>query len=316
MVMVFSDPRTLDHRPPQGHPERPERVAASLRHLERTGLLAQCAQGLVRPATRAELERVHTPSYLDSVSLFEEAEGGLIEADTWVGTGSNHAALLAAGASVEAVEAVVAGRASSAFALTRPPGHHARPGQAMGFCIYANAAVAAAHAVRHLDLSRVLVVDFDVHHGNGTQEIFYHDPSVFFFSAHRFPFYPGTGAANETGTGPGLGTTRNLPLAANTPRAEYRQAFEATLSEVADRFKPELVLISAGFDAHEEDPVGGLGLLEEDFDHLTHLILDVARVHARGRVVSLLEGGYNVSRLAGCVEVHLGRLISDEVKGS
>jgi acetoin utilization deacetylase AcuC-like enzyme len=178
----------------------------------------------------------------------------------------------------------------------------------MGFCLYGNVAVAAADAVHRIGMNRVLIVDFDVHHGNGTQEIFYDDPSVAFLSIHRYPFYPGTGAGDETGTGRGLGLTRNIPLPATVSRADYHGAFRAALEALADKVRPELVLISAGFDAHEEDPVGGLGLLEEDFDVLTRDIVEVAEAHAGGRVVSVLEGGYNVSRLAGCVEVHLRRL--------
>ena len=179
----------------------------------------------------------------------------------------------------------------------------------MGFCLYSGVAVAAADALARLGLSRILVVDWDVHHGNGTQEIFYDDPRVGFFSVHRHPFYPGTGSRDETGTGPGLGFTRNLPLAYGIGRADYLAAFRQDLSDFAERFRPELILISAGFDAHAADPVGSLGLEVEDFEVLTREILDLADVHAGGRVVSVLEGGYNVPILAGCVEAHLRILI-------
>jgi acetoin utilization deacetylase AcuC-like enzyme len=168
--------------------------------------------------------------------------------------------------------------------------------------------VGAAHAVAQFGLERVLIVDFDVHHGNGTQEIFYEDPHVAFFSIHRYPFYPGTGAKDETGTGAGLGMTKNVPLPFGTSRREYQAAYRAELESLADRVRPELVLVSAGFDAHAEDPVGSLGLETEDFEVLTREIVDVAETHAQGRIVSVLEGGYNVSRLAGCVEVHLREL--------
>lgn len=308
MVTLFTDPRMLDHVPPAGHPERPERLKAILRHLERTGLLASCPKGAIREATREELLRVHTPGYLKHLADFEAGGGGSIEEDTWLSSGSGLAARLAAGAAVEAVSAVVEGPGKRALCLVRPPGHHARPGEPMGFCLYGNVAVAAADAVRRLGMNRVLIVDFDVHHGNGTQEIFYEDPAVAFLSIHRFPFYPGTGAADETGTGRGLGLTKNIPLPAHVSRADYHAAFRAELESLADRVRPELVLISAGFDAHEEDPVGGLGLLEEDFEILTRDLINVAETHAEGRIVSVLEGGYNVSRLAGCVEVHLRSL--------
>ncbi|WP_406696544.1 histone deacetylase [Singulisphaera sp. Ch08] len=314
MVTLFTDPRMLDHVPPAGHPERPERLKAILRHLERTGLFATCPQGTIREATREELLRVHTPGYLKHLAEFEARGGGSIEQDTWLSSGSNHAALLAAGACLEAVSAVVEGPGKRALCLVRPPGHHARPDEAMGFCLYGNVAVAAADAIHRLGMHRVLIVDFDVHHGNGTQEMFYDDPSVAYLSIHRFPFYPGTGAADETGTGRGLGLTRNIPLPANVSRADFHAAFRAGLDSIADRVRPELVLISAGFDAHEEDPVGGLGLVEEDFAILTRDLIDVAETHAEGRVVSVLEGGYNVSRLAGCVEVHLRSLGAGQVE--
>jgi acetoin utilization deacetylase AcuC-like enzyme len=309
MVTLFSDKRMLAHVPPPRHPERPERLAAILRHLDRTGLAQGCSWGEVRPATRDELARVHVPGYLDAVAEFEAWGGGLIEADTWVFPGSIDAALLAAGAGLEAVSHVLAAPDRRALCLVRPPGHHARPDAPMGFCLYDNVAVAAAAARDQFGLERVLIVDFDVHHGNGTQEIFYEDPNVSFLSIHRYPFYPGTGAADETGTGRGLGLTRNLPIRYGTTRADYRAAFRASLETVADRFRPELVLISAGFDAHAEDPVGDLGLDVEDFDGLTRAVAAVADVHAEGRIVSVLEGGYNVPILAGCVEAHLRALM-------
>jgi acetoin utilization deacetylase AcuC-like enzyme len=310
MVTLYTDERMLDHHPPSRHPEKPERLAAILRHLDRTGLRARCAKGAVREATREELERVHTPSYLDSVSRFELKGGGPIDPDTWVYPGSNRAAKLAAGAVVEAVKGVVAGDDARALCLVRPPGHHARPHAAMGFCIYGSIAVAAADAVKTHGLARVLIVDFDVHHGNGTQEVFYDDGRVAFLSVHRFPFYPGTGAADETGTGRGLGLIRNVPLAFGVSRREYHAAFRSALDAIADRVKPELVMISAGFDAHGEDPVGSLGLETEDFPELTRAVVDVAKTHARGRLVSVLEGGYNVSILAGCAAAHLETLLA------
>jgi len=234
--------------------------------------------------------------------------GGLFEVDTWISTGSPLAARLAAGAAVDAVASVIEGPDRRALCLVRPPGHHARPDDVMGFCLFGNVAVAAADAVHRLELNRVLIVDWDVHHGNGTQEIFYEDPRVAFFSIHRYPFYPGTGAANETGSGRGLGKTRNAPIAFGTSRADYRAAFRSNLEDMADRVRPELIILSAGFDAHAEDPVGNLGLEVEDFEEMTRDVLDVAETHAEGRLVSVLEGGYNVSILAGCVAAHLQAL--------
>ncbi len=310
MVTLFTDERMLDHHPPKYHPERPERLAAILRHLDRTGLRAKCARGTVRDVTRAELLRVHTPSYLDQIARFELKGGGPLDADTWVYPGSNEAAKLGAGSAVEAVAQVIQGPDRRALCLVRPPGHHARPHSAMGFCLYGNVAVAAADALATHELARVLIVDFDVHHGNGTQEIFYDHGQVGFVSIHRYPFYPGSGAFDETGTGAGLGMIRNVPVAYGTSRPEYHAAFRSALEATADKLRPELILISAGFDAHAEDPVGSLGLEIEDFQDLTRAILDVAAVHAQGRVVSVLEGGYNVSILAGCVAAHLETLLA------
>ncbi|MDR3633468.1 MAG: histone deacetylase [Isosphaeraceae bacterium] len=308
MVVLFTDRRMIDHLTPPRHPERPERLIAILRHLERTGWSAACPAGVVREASPEELRRVHDLAYVESVAHFEERQGGLIEADTWVGSGSNLAARLAAGAAIEAVKRVIAGPDTRALCLVRPPGHHARPAEAMGFCLYDNVAVAAAHARDQLEINRILIVDFDVHHGNGTQEIFYDDGRVAFLSIHRYPFYPGSGAKDETGTGRGLGVIANIPLPFGVSRAEYHAAFESGLSKLADRVRPELVLISAGFDAHAEDPIGSLGLEVEDFERLTRAIVAVADTHAGGRIVSVLEGGYNVPILAGCVAVHLEAL--------
>jgi acetoin utilization deacetylase AcuC-like enzyme len=309
MVTIYTDLQMLDHVPPPRHPERPERLQTILRQLDRTGLRNHCAAGKVREATRAELLRVHTASYLDKVATFELKGGGPIEADTWVFPGTNRAALLAAGAALEAVDRVVTGPDRRALCLVRPPGHHALPSAPMGFCIYGTVAVAAAAAVSKYELDRVLIVDFDVHHGNGTQDSFYKDPRVAFLSIHRYPFYPGTGAANETGEGAGLGTKKNIPLPFGVARAEYHAAFRLGLEKLADKVRPQLVIISAGFDAHAEDPVGSLGLEVEDFEKLTREVLAIAETQAGGRVLSVLEGGYNIPILAGCVEAHLKTLL-------
>ncbi len=310
MITLFTDPRMQDHSPPARHPEKPERLAAILRHLKRTGLDASCGAGNVRPATDEELLRIHPPELIAEYARFEGQGGGQIEADTWVGAGSELAARLAAGASVEAVNSVIQGPNRRAMALVRPPGHHARPREPMGFCLYASVSVAAAHAIAVHDLDRILIVDWDVHHGNGTQEVFYDDPRVGFLSIHRYPFYPGSGASDETGQGAGLGFTRNVPLPFGTERANYLAAFVASLADMAEKVRPQLVILSAGFDAHAEDPVGNLGLEEEDFVTMTRDVIRVAETHAEGRLVSVLEGGYNVSRLVGCVTAHLETLKS------
>jgi len=305
MVHIFTDRDMLDHIPPPPHPERPERLAAVLRHLDRVGLSTPSVAGKVRAATDAELNRVHTAGHLAEIERFRAAGGGQIEADTWLSPGSVSAARLAAGAVVEAVSAVATGNRTSALCLVRPPGHHARPQGLMGFCLFNNIAVGAADALARLGVGRILIVDWDVHHGNGTQEIFYEDPRVGFYSIHRSPFYPGTGAKDQTGTGRGLGSTRNLPLPYGIPRGEFLARFRTTVEDFADRFRPEFVMISAGFDAHAEDPVGDLGLEIEDFGAMTRIVAAVADAHAGGRIVSVLEGGYNAPILAGCVAEHL-----------
>jgi acetoin utilization deacetylase AcuC-like enzyme len=308
MTLIFSDPRFLQHQT-GSHPECPERLRSIERHFAATGLFERAVRCPAVMADDADLLAVHDGDYLREVRTFAEAGGGRIEADTVLSEGSAEAAWLAAGTAVEAVRRVVAGDDRSAFCLVRPPGHHALAAAPMGFCLLGNAAVAARAAIRRFGLNRVLVVDWDVHHGNGTQDIFYEDSQVGFFSSHRFPFYPGTGRRQETGSGDGLGTTFNLPVEFGTSRREFLKSFGALLSVAADRMQPELVVISAGFDAHAEDPVGSLGLETEDFIELTKLVQDVANVHAQGRIVSVLEGGYNVVRLAECAGVHLQTLV-------
>ena len=316
MLALFTDPRMLGHVPPARHPERPGRLSAVTRHLERTGLTKTCSVGTIRPATDEELLRVHSVGYLDALVRAEREGGGQVEADTWMSSGTLLAARLAAGAAVEAVRLVIEGPTRRAFCATRPPGHHARPDQPMGFCFFSNAAVAAAEARDRLGLDRILIVDFDVHHGNGTQEALYEDGRVGLLSVHRYPFYPGTGAADETGAGRGLGWTCNVPLPGSTLPSDYHAAFRLALERLADRTRPELVIVSAGFDAHAEDPIGGLGLEAEDFDWISRAIVEVADVHAGGRIVSLLEGGYNVPILAGCVAAHVQILAAERSTSS
>lgn len=311
MTLLYLDDRFLLHET-GNHPESPERLRAILQRLQNSEILndTRIQQfGGVR-AQDDDVLRVHTASHIKSIRDFAAQGGGRIEVDTVVSPRSAEAAWLACGTAVNAVEQVLAGTHSNAFCAVRPPGHHALPDGPMGFCLLGNAAVAARTAIQRFGLNRVLIVDWDVHHGNGTQDVFYEDDQVGFFSAHRFPFYPGTGRRNDIGSGAGLGTTYNLPLSFGISRREYLTAFETMLTASADRMKPELVILSAGFDAHAEDPVGSLGLETEDYESLTRLVLQVAAQHAQGRLVSVLEGGYNVQRLAECVELHL-RCLTD-----
>ncbi len=291
------------------HPECAKRLERIHARLTSSGLLQKVTRCDVTPADDADLLRVHPKSHLQSLRDFSEKGGGRIEVDTVMSRDSATVAWLASGAAIDAVERVVAGQDTSAMCLVRPPGHHAIPAGAMGFCLLGNVAIAARTAIERLGLNRVLIIDWDVHHGNGTQDVFYEDGQVGFFSAHRFPFYPGTGRVSETGRGKGLGKTFNLPLEFGIRRKEYLAAFEKMLTKAADALRPELVILSAGFDAHAEDPVGSLGLETEDFEPMTRLVQQVATTHAKGRLVSVLEGGYNVDRLAECVELHLQLLV-------
>ncbi len=305
--LIHSDPCFLDHLTGD-HPESPERLRHLTSHLAHRPILAKFSPGKVRLATREELARVHRPAHIDSVRDACLNMPGRIESDTVVCKDSYEVALKAAGAAVEAVDAVIIGKAPRAICLVRPPGHHALPHAPMGFCLFNNIAVAAAHAQAKHELKRVLIVDFDVHHGNGTQDMFYDSGEVYFLSVHRSPFYPGTGAAHETGRGAGQGTIFNLPLRFGVTRKDFLTQFETILEKAASRCKPELILLSAGFDAHAADPVGSLGLETEDYEPLTRRVVEAAKQHCGGKLVSLLEGGYNVERLAECVECHMEAL--------
>jgi acetoin utilization deacetylase AcuC-like enzyme len=308
MTLLYYDPRFLDHDTGR-HPEQPERLRQIMARLETSGQAARCERPKWEPASRAQIQRVHEPGHIDHIAALAARGGGHIDSDTLVSPASYDVAALAAGAACDATRRVLAGEAKTAHCLSRPPGHHAIPERAMGFCLFSNVAIAARAARDEQGLDRVLIVDWDVHHGNGTQDIFYADSSVGFLSIHRWPFYPGTGDADETGTGDGLGTTVNLPTAFGTPRETYRERFATALEKLANRIKPQLVLVSAGFDAHRADPIGSLGLEVEDYVSLTQMVRDVANTHAGGRIVSVLEGGYNPPVLAECVEAHLRGLM-------
>jgi acetoin utilization deacetylase AcuC-like enzyme len=305
--LLFADSLFLEHHT-GAHPESPERLRFLHEFLKCQAVSSQFSPGHFEPAQPAQLELVHDPAYIDAVRRFAGAGGGRIEDDTVVSSRSFEVACGAAGAALAAVEAVIQDRAPRALCLIRPPGHHALRHAAMGFCLFNNVALAAARAVKHFGLGRVLVVDFDVHHGNGTQDAYYQNGEVYFFSIHRSPFYPGTGAAHETGSGRGLGTKFNLPVRFGTPRRTYLEQFHTTLEQAAARARPELLLLSAGFDAHRADPVGSLGLETEDFGPITRLLVDVADQYCRGRIISLLEGGYNVHALAESVQCHMEAL--------
>lgn len=312
MPLLYSDPRFLDHET-GNHPECPARLESIEKRLVATGLRQQFSVGVFEPATEKQLGRVHSADHLQTIARAICSGQRSLDADTVLSPGSDVAARAAAGAVVAAVDQVLTTDEQRALCLVRPPGHHARPAQAMGFCLYNNVAVAAAHAQRVHGLARVLIVDWDVHHGNGTQDAFYSDPNVWFLSVHRWPFYPGTGSAGETGTDDGAGTVFNLPLEFGTSRSSYIAQFTSLLHDVCTRCEPELILVSAGFDAHRLDPIGSLGLETEDFGTLTDLVLQAAGDFAGGRVVSVLEGGYHLEALAESVQCHAERLLEGSI---
>ena len=305
MVALYTHPDMLGHDPGAGHPEHPGRLKAVLDALADAGL-----DGETTTATEAgvaDLERIHPADHVARILGAGPSEGlAYLDADTALSPGSVRAAKLAAGAVLDAVRSVAAGERARAFCAVRPPGHHAEPDRAMGFCLFSNLAV-AARAAQSMGLKRVAVIDFDVHHGNGTQVAFEADDSLFFGSIHQSPLYPGTGDASETG----VGNVVNAPVAPHTDPRAWRSAFEGRLMAGLDRFRPDLVLISAGFDAHRRDPLAHQSLEAEDFAWATRAVLAVARRHAQGRVVSSLEGGYDREGLGRSAVAHVQALAEE-----
>lgn len=304
------DPTFLAHRVSAMHPEQPARLQAIISALEPTGLLTRLKQLHPRPAEDSELATIHSLEYVKRVKqACEKGEQFLDSLDTEIGPDSHTAARLAAGAVLTAVTAVLEGEVDNAFCAVRPPGHHAVRAQAMGFCIFNNVAIAARHLQRAHGLQRILIVDWDAHHGNGTQEAFYQEQGVLYFSVHRYPYYPGTGAANERGEAKGEGFTLNVPLPAGSGDTAYQDAFERVLRPAAEAFHPDFVLVSAGFDPHYLDPLGGMGVTEKGFRGMLQVILDMAARFCGGKVVSVLEGGYHLEALRVCVCDHVAMLL-------
>jgi acetoin utilization deacetylase AcuC-like enzyme len=302
VTALYTHPDMLDHQPSVNHPDRPERLQAVLGALKAAGDLR--LEPRAAPfVTRAELDRVHDPAFVEALFAQAPTEGRLrIDADTLMSPGSLTAARRAAGAVVDAVRSVARGEIERAFCAVRPPGHHAGPDTAMGFCLFSNIAV-AARAAQHEGLARVAIVDFDVHHGNGTQTVVESDPNLFFASIHQAPNWPGTGDPSETG----LGNVVNRTVAPYAARERWRAVFEDLMAPL-DAFAPDLILISAGFDAHARDPLAEQGLEAEDYAWATRAIAAVARTRSRGRIVSSLEGGYDLEALGQSALAHVRAL--------
>ncbi len=308
VTRLYTHPVFLGHVTPPGHPERPERLEAIAAALDDHAFAAldrkQAPMGSVEAAALA-----HPEKYVEAIRK-AVPETGLrrLDADTTVSPGSWDAALAAIGAATAAVDDVFSGRAQNVFVASRPPGHHAEKATAMGFCLFNNAAIAARHAQQRHGAERVAIIDWDVHHGNGTQDIFWADPSVLYASTHQMPLYPGTGAAKETGAG----NIFNAPLAPGNGGTEFREAFKEKILPALENFRPDFVIISAGFDAHHRDPLAQLELSEEDFGWATGKLMDVADKHAAHRLVSLLEGGYDLEGLARSAAAHVRRLMTGD----
>ena len=306
---LLIDPVFKLHTTGSRHPERPARIDAVTRSLEEAELLPKLGRIARRAASDEELLLCHTPEYVQLVRREISAGARMLSTgDTAVSEKSLEVALEAAGGLLNAVDAVVGREAKNAFCVVRPPGHHATPDRGMGFCIFNNIAIAARYAQKKHGIGKVLIADWDVHHGNGTQDTFYRDGSVFFFSTHQSPWYPGTGKTWETGEGAGRGTTLNAPFPAGAGRTEIVGAFRDKLVKLANEFKPELVMISAGFDSRLGDPLGKFTLDDRDFADLTGILLEIAERHAGGRLVSVLEGGYSLEGLGAAAASHVEAL--------
>jgi acetoin utilization deacetylase AcuC-like enzyme len=292
-----------------GHPENERRVRLAYEYLKSKPVFQRLTAIRPRPATDREILSVHSQQYLDRLLSLPATQPGFLDPDTLFGPGSLDAARSAAGAVTTAVEGIDSGDFDSVFCLVRPPGHHALPDRAMGFCIFNNIAIGAAYATRIRGFDRAAIIDFDVHHGNGTQDIFYDDADVLYCSLHEWPFYPGTGSRDQAGEGRGLGKTINVPLPHGSGEEAYLEALDETILPAVREHRPALIFISAGFDAHRADPIGGMALTEDSFGRLTHAIRDISLETCEGRIISALEGGYNVDALGASIHAHIEALL-------
>jgi acetoin utilization deacetylase AcuC-like enzyme len=308
---VVYSPIYLEHDTGQ-HPENAGRLEAIIRHLRDTGTWQKLIPVTPRAATVEELSLVHDLEHIGRIRGVAQKGGGWLDADTIVSAGSYEAALYAVGGAIEATQAVVVGDVDNAFTLVRPPGHHATPQQAMGFCLFNNVAIAAAYALKNCRLGRLAIIDFDVHHGNGTQDAFYNENNVLYVSSHQFPHYPGTGGVDEVGYGEAGGTTVNIPLPAGCGDDEYQLVFEQIVVPVVKRFKPRLILVSAGYDGHRSDPLASMRLTTSGFTEVVGIIRGLAGELCSGRLLLCLEGGYNLEALSSSVEATFNVLLAEE----
>ncbi|MDI6779423.1 MAG: histone deacetylase [Bacteroidota bacterium] len=300
----------LEHDTGYGHPEKPDRLRAIVDHLQETGLWQKLHHLIIDAAPIEVINKVHSQRHVQYVK--ERCEKGftiLDQGDTTVCEKSYDIALLAAGGVISAVDAVMSGVLKNVFCAVRPPGHHAESNSPMGFCLFNNAAIAARYAQDKYNIRRVAIIDWDVHHGNGTQEIFYNDPSVFYISIHQYPFYPGSGSKSEKGEGKGEGFTLNFPIKAGSGEIEYLEVFCKEIIPVLDGYHPQLIIISAGFDAHKEDPLANMNLTDDTYRILTEMMAETAEKYAKGRIISVLEGGYNLQALSRSLQKHIEALI-------
>jgi len=304
-------PLFLEHSE-EDHPESPERLVAIMRVLEETGILSRLVAIEPQPATDSQILAVHAPEHLARIQRVVDFGGGHLDPDTYANVFSLDAAKLAAGAAVRAVGAVLYREVDNAFALVRPPGHHATRKEAMGFCLLNNIAIGAQHALDAHHLERIMIVDYDVHHGNGTQDIFYREPRVLFFTTHLYPFYPGTGNWNEIGSGEGMGHTVNVPLSAGVGDRGYQKIFDELLFPLAERFRPQLILASVGFDAHWRDPLAMANLSIAGYVALARTLMELAREMCDGKLVLMLEGGYDLDVLSQGVAATFRVLLGDQ----
>jgi acetoin utilization deacetylase AcuC-like enzyme len=308
---IVKDVRYLQHFAGFAHPESPGRLATIYEMLDNPAMSWKFSEIEPREATHAEIATIHSPSYIDLIASTAGDDSVELDSDTVTSPETYRTAKLAVGGVCNAIDSVMASDVNNAFALVRPPGHHAERGSAAGFCIFNNVAIGAMHAILQHNMQKVLIVDWDLHHGNGTQHVFYNDPRVLYFSTHQYPYYPGSGGMDEIGHGPGEGFTVNVPLRGGAGDGDYVKIFRKILEPVALTFKPELVLLSAGFDIYQHDPLGSMQVTPEGFAALARILINIADSCCRGRFVAVLEGGYNLQGLTKSVKAVLEEMLDE-----